>query len=112
MARDHLCHSGDEDGGGDVAGVAAPFAALGTDHVGADVEAFLDVLRVAYHVHIEHAVLVEAFNDVGGWNADGGDKELGAGVDDDGYEVVEFAFGVVVARFCQSLCLERQGGCE
>lgn len=40
---------------------------------------------------------MEALDDGFGGDADGGDEEAGAGVDDDGYEVVEFAFGVVVA---------------
>lgn len=77
--------------------MATAFAALGADHVGADVEAFLNVLGVPDHVHVEDAGFVEALDDGFGGDADGGDEEAGAGVDDDGYEIVEFAFGVVVA---------------
>ena len=77
--------------------MTTPFTALGTDHVCADVEAFLDVFGVADHIHIEDACFVEALNDVHGWDADGGDEEFGAGVNDDGDKVVEFAFCVVVA---------------
>jgi len=49
------------------------------------------------HIHVEDTGFVEALDDVLGGDADGGDEETGAGVDDDGYELVEFAFGVVVA---------------
>ncbi len=77
--------------------MAAALAALGADHVDADVEAFLHVLGVPDHVHVEDAGFVEAVDDVEGGHADGGDEEFGAGIDDDGDEVVEFAFGVVVA---------------
>ena len=97
LALAHLGHGGDQDGGGDVAGVAAALAALGADHVRADVEAFLYVFRVPDHVHVEDASFVEALNDVSGGDADGTDEELGARVDDDGHEFVELAFGVVVA---------------
>lgn len=51
---------------------------------------------VADHVHVEDAGFVEALDDVFGRDADGGDEEFGAGVDDDGDEVVEFALCVVV----------------
>lgn len=74
----HLGHGGDQDRGGDVAGVAAAFAALGADQVGADVEAFLHVFGVADHVHVEDAGLVQAGHDVCGGDADGGDEEFGA----------------------------------
>ena len=77
--------------------MAAAFAALGADHVDADVEAFLNVLGVADHVHVEDTGLVEALDNGFRGDANGGDEETGAGVDDDGYEIVEFAFGVVVA---------------
>jgi len=52
---------------------------------------------VADHVHVQDAGLVQPLDDVLGGHADGGDKELGAAVDDDGDELVELAFGVVVA---------------
>ena len=97
FAFDHLRDGGDEDRGGDVARVAASFAALGADDVGAYVEAFGHVLGVSDHVHVEDAGGVEAADDVRGGDADGGDEEFGARVNDDGDEVVEFAFCVVVA---------------
>ena len=65
--------------------MAAAFAALGADHVDADVEAFLDVFGVPDHVHVEDAGFVEALYDVLWGHSDGGDEEFGAGVDDDGY---------------------------
>ena len=52
LALNHLRYGGDEDGCGHVAGVSAALAALSADHVDADVEAFLDVLGVADHVHV------------------------------------------------------------
>ena len=97
LALAHLRDGRDQDRGGHVAGVAAAFAALGADQVGADGEAFRDVFGVADHVHVEDAGVMQAGDDVGGRDADGGDEEFGARVDDDGDEVVEFAFGVVVA---------------
>ena len=53
---------------------------------------------MADHIHVEDAGFVETLDDVLGGYADGGDEELGAGVDDDGDEFVEFAFGVVIAN--------------
>lgn len=87
----------DEDCGGDVAGVASSFTALCANHVDAELEALLDVLGVADHVHVEDAGFVELVDDFFGGHADGGDEEAGAGVDGDLDEFVEFAFGVVVA---------------
>ena len=88
---------GDEDGGGDVAGVAATLAALGADDVDAEVKALLDVLDVADHVHVVDAMLVKLVDDGLGGHADGGDEELAAGLDDDVDELVELALGVVIA---------------
>jgi hypothetical protein len=56
------------------------------------------VFRVADHVHVEDAGLVEAVDYWFWGHTDCGDEEFGAGVDDYGYEFVEFAFGVVVAE--------------
>jgi hypothetical protein len=82
--------------------VAAALAALGADHVDAEVEALLDVLGVADHVHVEDAGRVQFLDDGFGRNADGADEELGAAVDDDVDELVELALGVVVAGECVS----------
>lgn len=92
----HLGNGGNEDGGGDVTGMAATFAALRTDHIRTDVKALLDVLGVADHVHIENACLVESVDDWFRGHTDGGDEEFGAGVDDNVNELVKFALGVVV----------------
>jgi hypothetical protein len=83
LALAELGDGGDEDRGWDIASVATALASLGTDQVDADVKAFLDVLGVADHVHVEDAVFVELLDDVLGGDADGGDKELGAAVNDD-----------------------------
>jgi len=91
-----VADGGDEDAVGDVAGVAAAFAALGADHVDAGLEGLFGVFRGADHVHDEDAGGVQAGNDVWGWDANGGDEEFGARVDGDGDEVVELAVGVVV----------------
>ena len=101
LALAHGCHGGDQDGGRHVASVAAAFASLCADHVGAEGEALGDVLGVADHVHVEDAGLVEAVDGGLGRDADGGDEEAGAGVDDDGHELVELALGVVVAARCR-----------
>lgn len=92
-----LDNGGDEDGGGDVAGVAATLTTLGADDVDANVEALLDVLDVANHVHVENAVLVELVDNLLGGDTDGRDEDLGAGLDDDVDELAELALGVIVA---------------
>lgn len=40
---------------------------------------------------------MEAFDDMLGWDADGGDEELGAAVDDDIHKFVELALSIIVA---------------
>jgi hypothetical protein len=97
MALDKLNDLWDEDGGWNVTSVTASLTALGADDVDAEVEALLDVLWVPDHVHVEDAGLVEAVDDGLGWDADGGDEELGPGLDHDVDELVELALGVVVA---------------
>lgn len=49
------------------------------------------------HVHIEDAILVQTIDDVLRWHTYSRDEEFGAGFDDDVYEFVELALGVVVA---------------
>ena len=94
---DHLGHRRDENRSGHVTGVSASLAALGADHIDAHIEAFLHVLRVPDHIHVEDAGFVQALDDVDWGHADGGDEELGARVDDYGDEFVEFPLCVVVA---------------
>ena len=93
----HLRHRGYQNRGGHVTRVSASLAALGADHVDADVEAFLHVLRVPDHVHVEDSGFVQALDHVDWRHADGGDEEFGARVDYDRDEFVEFSFCVVVA---------------
>lgn len=97
MALAELSDSWDEDGRGDISSVSTSFSSLCANHVGAKLETLLDVLWVANHVHVEDAVLVELLDDVFWRDADGGDEEAGARFDGDVDELVEFAFGVVVA---------------
>ena len=47
------------------------FAALGADHVDANVEAFTDMLGVSDHIHVEDTGLVKTLNDMDGGNTDG-----------------------------------------
>lgn len=61
--------------------MSASFAALGADHVDAYVEAFLDVLWMSDHVHVEDTGFVEALDDVEWGHADGGDEKFGTGFD-------------------------------
>ena len=77
--------------------MSAALATLGADQIGANVKAFLHVLGVADHVHVEDAVLMELVDDGFWWDADGGDEEACARLNDDVDEFVELAFGVVVA---------------
>ena len=96
-ALDHLRHGGDKDRRRHVTCMSTALSTLGADKVRAYIEALLDVLRVADHIHVEDAVLVESVDDVLGRNANSRDEELGAGVYDDGDEVIQFAFRVVIA---------------
>lgn len=88
---------GDEDGGGNVTGVTTTLTTLGADDVDTEVEALLNVLGVADHVHVDDAMGMELVDDVLGGNTDGGNEELGTGLDDDVDELVKLALGVVVA---------------
>jgi hypothetical protein len=80
--------------------VSPALTALGTDNVNADIEAFPDVLRVANHVHVENAIRVQSFNNSFRWNANGGDEEGSLGANYYINELVELAFGIIVATAC------------
>jgi hypothetical protein len=97
VALDEACDFGDENGGGDITSVPSTLATLGADKVDAELEALLDVLGVADHVHVEDASAVETLDDVLWWDTDSGDEETGARVDDDVDQLVELTLGVVVA---------------
>jgi hypothetical protein len=105
VALDHLNSSGDEDGGGDISGVASALTTLCADNVDAEVEALLDVLGVADHVHVENAGLVELLDDSFGRYTDGTDEEFGTRIDDDVDELVQLALGVVVAIIPLATCI-------
>lgn len=64
--------------------MSSTFTALSADDVGADIKAFLDVLGMPDHIHVENTGFVETLNYRGWRDADGGDEEFGARVDDDG----------------------------
>lgn len=87
----------DEDGGGNVTGVTTTLTTLCADNVNTEVEALLNVLGVADHVHVDDAVGMELVDDVLGGDTDGGNEELGTGLDDDVDKLVKLALGVVVA---------------
>lgn len=77
--------------------MSTSFTSLGANHIGSNIKAFLDVFGMSNHVHVENACFVESLDD-GNWgNADSADEQLSARVDDDGHELVEFSFSVVVA---------------
>jgi hypothetical protein len=82
---------------GNIASVSTSLTTLCANDVDAKIEALLDVLWVADHVRVEYAGLVEALDDMFGWNTNGGDEELGATVDDDAHELVKFALSIVIA---------------
>lgn len=63
--------------------MASALATLSADEVDAEIETFLDVFRVPNHVHVQHARLVQLFDNVLRRHADGTYKEFRAGLDDD-----------------------------
>ena len=73
------------------------FTALGAEHINAHIHAFLDMLRVSYHVHIKKPVFVELVDNLLGRNTDSRDKELGPRFDNDIGKFIQSAFGVVMA---------------
>lgn len=93
-----LSHGRNEDCCRDIAGVTTTFATLSADNINANVQAFLDVLRMTDHVHVQHARLVKFFHHCLGRNANGRDEKLRSALDNDVDQLVELALGVVVAR--------------
>jgi hypothetical protein len=89
--------SGDEDSRGNIASVATALTTLGADDVDAEVNALLDVLNVADHVHIDDAIGMELVDDGLGGHTDGRDEEFGALLNDNVDELVELALCVIVA---------------
>ncbi len=97
VALDELDDGWDQDGRWGVTSVSTSLTSLGADEIDTELEALLDVLWVADHVHVQDAVGVELVNDCLWWDTDGGDEELGAGFDDDVDELAELTLGVIVA---------------
>lgn len=98
VALDQLGNSGNEDGRGNITRVSTTFTTLGADDVGAHIQSLLNVFRVTDHVHVENAGGVELLHNMLGRHTDGGDKQLGTALDDDVNQLVELAFGVVIAK--------------
>lgn len=98
VTLDHLGHGRNQDCRWNIARVATTFAALSADNINANVQAFLDVLRVADHVHVQHACLMEFLYHGLGRDANSRDEKLRSALDDDVDQFVELALGVVVAR--------------
>jgi hypothetical protein len=96
LAFAELDNSGDQNSCGNIASVSTSLTTLCANNVDAEIETLLDVLRVTDHVHVEDARLVEAVDNMLGWDTDSGDEELGAAVDDDAHELVEFALSIIV----------------
>ena len=92
----HLRYGRNQDSSRHITCVTTSLTALSANHIGANVEAFLDMLRVTDHVHVKDASFVEALHD-GRWrDANGTDKKLGPGFNNYGHEFVEFALCVVI----------------
>jgi len=96
LALAELDNSWDQNSCGNIASVSSSLTTLCANDVDAEIEALLDVLGVANHVHVKDAGFVETVDDMLGRDTDGGDEELGAAVDDDANELVEFALSIIV----------------
>lgn len=81
----------------DITGVTTTLTTLSADEINAEVEALLDVLGVANHVHVEDTSLVESVDNSLGWDTNGRHEEFGTALNDDFNELVQFTLGVVVA---------------
>jgi hypothetical protein len=81
----------------DITGVSTSLTSLCADDVDTELEALLNVLRVANHVHVENTGLVQTVDDMLGGDTDSRDKEGGARLNDDAHKLIKFALCVVVA---------------
>lgn len=97
VALASLDDCGNQNGGGNITGVATTLSTLGADDVDAEVKALLNVLDVADHVHVQDTGLLQLLDDMLGGDTDGRDEQLGTRLDDDVDELVELALGVIVA---------------
>lgn len=87
---------------GDVSGVTTTLTTLSADDVDAEVEALLDVLGVADHVHVDNAIGMKLIDNSLGGDTDGGDEKLSAGLDNNVDELAKLALGVVIAKWVRS----------
>jgi hypothetical protein len=97
VALDERNDGWDEDGSWVVTSVATTFTSLSADDINTELEAFLDVLWVTDHVHVENTVCVDLVNDSLWWDTDSRDEELGARFNDDVNELAKLTLCVVVA---------------
>ena len=101
LASTHSGDSWDKYTSRDVTRVTTTFTALGAEHINAHIHAFLDVLRVTYHVHIKKPVSMKLVDNLLVRNTDSGDKKLSARFDNDIGKLIKSAFGVVMAVECE-----------
>jgi hypothetical protein len=97
VALDERNDGWDEDGSWVVTSVATTFTSLSADDINTELEAFLDVLWVTDHVHVENTVCVDLVNDSLWWDTDSRDEELGARFNDDVNKLAKLTLCVVVA---------------
>lgn len=75
----------------------ASFSSLGTQNVHPVVQTFLDMFRVADHVHVQDSIGMQAIHDFPRRDANRAYKQPSLGFDDDIDELGQVALGVVVA---------------
>src|SRR4051812_45087236 len=97
MALYEVHDSWDENRCWNVASVPTTLTTLCTDYISSHLEAFLNVLRVTDHIHVQNAGFVKFLDDRFRGHANRRDEKLGSGVDYDVNEFIELSFCVVVA---------------
>lgn len=90
-------NSWNEDSGWNISSVSTTLTTLSADHVGAELEALLDVLWVTDHVHVKYTGLVKTVNGGLWWDTDGGNEKTSARLNGDLDQLVKLSLGVVVA---------------
>jgi hypothetical protein len=71
LALAELNNSGDQNSCRNITSVSSSLTTLCANDIDAEIEAFLDVLGVADHVHVKDAGLVETVDDMLGWDTNG-----------------------------------------
>src|ERR1700760_3505525 len=97
VALDKLNYGWEKDSSWVIAGVTTTFTTLSADNVNTELQALLDVLWMANHVHVENAVLVKLINDSLWWDTNSRDEKFGARFNNNINELAKLALGVVVA---------------